>query len=135
MKNSWHNNKISKRLDEEYPHDFSICDIDGICRCFYKQNNTWKTRFIIYESKEKNEEASQTQLQSLYELQTNIKWENFDEYSGVYLLKHDEAVEKIDMYKIKMIKGYGNRIYGYDKFHETTMTGFYNIISVKDKRK
>jgi hypothetical protein len=132
MKDSWQNNKISKKLNEEYPHDFSICDIDGICRCFYKQNNTWKQRFVIYESKEKNEEASQTQLQSLYELDKSIKWENFDEHSGVYLLKHDEDVKCIDVYKIKEN---GFHKYQYEKIGETTMDRFYNWVSVKDKRK
>lgn len=136
MKDSWHNNKISKKLNEEYKHDFSICDIDGICRCFYKQDNTWVTRFIIYESKEESESASQTQLQSLYELDVNIKWENFDDMSGVYLLKHDEEISNINRCKIKKVinGGYSRPTFTYEKIDTITMDDFYNWISAKDKR-
>ena len=72
MKDDWHNNKISKELDEKYPHDFSICDIDGACRKYYKDNGYWKTRLIIYESKNIDETITQTQLGTLYSLQTGM---------------------------------------------------------------
>ena len=51
MKDTWHNNRISEKLNKEYKKDFSICDIDGAVRCNYIN----KTRFIIYESKNENE--------------------------------------------------------------------------------
>ncbi len=104
MKDDWHNNKISKKLDEEYPHDFSICDIDGACRVFYKHEGKSKSRLVIYESKYLNEPIHQTQLQTLFEISNSMKWENFDKQSGVFVIRHDSNVWNLKVHKIKKIR-------------------------------
>jgi len=134
MKDSWHNNKISKKLNEEYPHDFSICDIDGACRVFFKEDGKYKNRLVIYESKEINEEIKQTQLNTLWEINANMRWENFDEYSGVYLIRHDEEIWNLKIYKIQKIIGYQKLIFECEFIKDMTMDGFYNWISATDKR-
>lgn len=134
MKNDWHNNLISKMLDEKYPHDFSICDIDGVCRVFYKINNEWKTRLIIYESKMINEPISQTQMQTLYQINKNINWSSFDKQSGLYVIKHDENIINLDIYNIIEVIGYGMPLFELKLIKSITMDDFYNWISATDKR-
>jgi len=131
LKGDWHNNKISKRLDEEFPHNFSICDIDGAVRVFYKEDGSYKTRLVIYESKHKNESPSQTQLQTLYILAQNIQWENFDKYSGVFLIFHDEGAKTLSVNKI-IETGY--KKYGWEEIKKIKMDSFYNWVSAQDKR-
>ena len=134
MKNDWHNNKISKRLDEEYPHDFSICDIDGACRVFYKENNFYKNRLVIYESKELSEIITQTQLNTLFVLDHNIKWENFDEFSGLFIIRHDINIWNLKVMKIIEIVGYGRPLFDCQIVKEITLDDFYNWISATNKR-
>ena len=132
MKNEWYNNEISKKLYNDYPHDFSICDIDGICRKFYKENNMWKTRLVIYESKFLNENASQTQMGTLFSLNENINWKAFDKYSGVFLILHNEELTELMIHKIINISQ--NFKPKYDKKYIKTIDfdSFYEWISVKD---
>ncbi len=100
MKDTWHNNRISKKLNEEYPRHFSICDIDGAVRCNYF--NKKKCRFIIYESKNINETLSKTQLQTLKLLNENINWKStcFDSSSGVYIIKIIDIDKHLEWYDL-----------------------------------
>lgn len=134
MKNDWHNNLISKKLDEEYPHDFSICDIDGACRVFYKHEGNYKSRLVIYESKHLNEPIHQTQLQTLFEISDNMNWENFDKQSGVFVIRHDNNVWNLKVHKIKKAVGYGRPLFECQLIKEMTFDNFYNWISAADKR-
>lgn len=120
---SWHNNRISKKLNEDYPRSFSICDIDGLVRCNYKENGAWITRFIIYESKNDNEKPmNDAQKKSLELLDFSINWKQFDKYSGLYVLKIIDINQKIIWYNIK----------GENKY-ETTFDELYNIFSCKTR--
>lgn len=94
MKDFWQNNRISKKLNEEYPRDFSICDIDGAVRCFYG-GDVFKIRFIIYESKNDYEKITETQLKTLKLLSDSINWKIFDDYSGVVILKIIDIDDRI----------------------------------------
>jgi len=100
MKDTWHNNRISKKLNEEYPRYFSICDIDGAVRCNYF--NQEKCRFIIYESKNENETLSPTQLETLKLLNENINWNSncFDNSSGVYIIKIIDIDKYLEWYDL-----------------------------------
>jgi len=119
MKDTWHNNRISKKINEDYPKDFSLCDIDGIVRCHYED----KTRFIIYESKNENEKPmGKAQLLSLKTLEENINWSNFDKFSGVYVLKIIDLENMIIWYNLK-----GEIVY------RTTFEELYKIFSCKIK--
>ena len=123
MINTWHNNRISEKLNLEYPKDFSICDIDGLVKCFYTENNKIKVRFIIYESKNIHEKAmGKAQLTSLKILNDSIDWSKFDEFSGVYVLKIIDIDNKIIWYSLD----------GEIK-RETTFSELYNIFSGKTK--
>jgi len=131
MKNEWYNNEISKRLYEQYNHDFSICDIDGVCRKFYKKDKIWMTRLVIYESKYEREYFSQTQMGTLHVLDKNINWNSFDKYSGVYAILHDADLIKLKIHKILS----DNKLppkYSIKFIKEITMDSFYKWISVKD---
>ncbi len=87
MKHTWHNNRISQKLEEEFPRDFSICDIDGTVRYEYEEGNKLKCRLIIYESKNQFEKISKSQIKTLKKINNNIKWSSFDETSGIYIIK------------------------------------------------
>jgi hypothetical protein len=128
----WYNNEIGKRLYEEYRHDFSVCDIDGVCRKFYKQNNSWNTRLVIYESKHENEEISDTQLNTLYVLDKSIDWRNFDKYSGIFLIKHNENLSQLELNKIVNVSETIKPRFELNYIKTIDMDGFYNWISCKD---
>lgn len=130
MKDTWHNNKISKRLNEEYPHDFSICDIDGVCRHNNKQDPDDKKRLIMYESKVGDEPASPTQLETLYDIKKSIKWENYDDKSGVCLIRHDYDAKYLTIYKIE--KRVDPMFYCTEEVTTSTLDEFYKLISRKD---
>jgi len=135
----WCNNSISKKLHFKYKHDFSICDIDGVCRCFYKINDNWITRMVIYESKHKDELASQTQLQSLYFLNKAIRWEIFDKQSGLFFIRIMEldSNNEPDILEINKIIETGWNKWSIEKIKENCIINFeqfYNWISAKDKR-
>jgi len=136
----WCNNLISKKLNLRYKHDFSICDVDGVCRCFYKIDDNWITRMVIYESKHKDEIPSQTQLQSLYYLDNSIKWEIFDKRSGLFLLRIMEldSNNEPSILEINKIIEIGWKKYFLEKIKGNctiSFEQFYNWISAKDKRK
>jgi hypothetical protein len=117
MKDTWHNNRISEKLNKEYKKDFSICDIDGVVRCNYGI----KTRFIIYESKNEYEKSmGDSQLTTLRTLNNAIDWVKFDEYSGVFVLKIIDLENKIIWYDLQ-----GNEI------RKTNFKELYNIFSCK----
>lgn len=131
-KDFWQNNKISKILNEKYKHDFSICDIDGVCRHNIKVGDDIFKRFIIYESKHHNENISQTQLETLYDIDINMNWKNFDEGSGVYLIKHYGETEFITMCKIVIDPTYVKQpYYVVVEIFDTTLEEFYNFITHK----
>lgn len=99
---TWHNNRISKKLNEEYKRDFSICDIDGLVRCHYKKDKLWHTRLIIYESKNIYEkQIGDSQKASLLLLEKSIDWKQFDFYSGVYLIKIIDLDKKLEWYTLE----------------------------------
>jgi len=119
MKDSWHNNLIGKKLNEEYAHDFSICDIDGAVRCGYKEYD-YKTRFIIYESKYQNEKLSTTQLDTLKLLNKAIHWDMFDTHSGIFIIRIFDIENDLRWFDLE-----DNLI------AKTTFKELYNIFSVK----
>lgn len=97
---NWCNNAIGAKLNKDYPRDFSLCDIDGLVRKEYVSSSKHYTRMIIYESKHENEKIGTSQLKSLTTLSASIRWENFDNYSGVFILRHDEELNDVIVYKI-----------------------------------
>jgi hypothetical protein len=117
MKDTWHNNRISLKLNTDYKKDFSICDIDGLVRCNYGN----KTRFIIYESKNKNEKKmGDSQLLSLRTLDNAIDWTKFDEYSGVFVLQIIDLENEIIWYNLKGVE-----------IRKTNFKELYNLFSCK----
>jgi len=143
MNGSWCNNAISKKLNEEYPHDFSICDIDGVCRTYYQKQIKpyplspiiYKSRLVIYESKHEGEKISNTQLDTLDILQQNMKWENFDDKSGVFIIKHDDELNELKIYTISNISKNIKTEYKLNFIKKLSFDEFYNWISVKDQKK
>lgn len=135
MTGEWYNNEIGKYLYEKYPHDFSVCDIDGVCRCFYKQNGKWKIRLIIYESKHDNETISNTQLDTLYWLDDAIDWTKFDKYSGTFLIQHNENLDELKIHKIINESKYPRPQLKLKYIKTMTMDGFYKWVSAKDIKK
>ena len=119
MKGTWHNNRISEKLNKEYKKDFSLCDIDGAVRCNYSKH----IRFIIYESKniyEKN--MGESQLTTLKVLNDSIDWDNFDEYSGVYVMKIIDLDNEIIWYNLEGVE-----------IRRTTFEELYNIFSCRTR--
>ena len=119
----WCNNRISKNLYEDYPKDFSLCDIDGAVKCFYKDQETGKTviRFIIYESKNEHErEMGKSQLSTLKIIDDAINWKQFDKYSGLYVLKIKDIDNEIIWENLQS-----------KEIRRTTFEELYNIFSCK----
>ena len=126
MIGTWYNNRISEKLNKEYAKDFSLCDIDGCIRCHYKtEDGLIKIRFIIYESKNENEkEMGDAQHKTLKMLEQSIKWENFDKYSGLFIIKIIDTSNKLEWYDLnkKMVR-------------TTTFNQLYSIFSCKEYKK
>jgi len=105
-KEYWQNNLFNKRINEEFPKKFSLCDLDGIITFFYED----KVRLIIYETKRNYEDCSKTQLTTLNLLRESIDWNKFDEWSGVFLIKgmndnfNISEIYKIEDKRLKFIK-------------------------------
>jgi|TARA_R100001132_G_C3241178_1_gene71862 uncharacterized protein (DUF2344 family) len=118
MINTWHNNRISEKLNKEFPKDFSICDIDGAIRKHYMENNKLNTRFIIYESKNKYENLSSAQLKTLKLINDSINWKNFDNYSGLFIIKIIDLEDKLEWYNLQN-----------ELIRSTTFEELYNIFS------
>jgi hypothetical protein len=123
MIGTWHNNIISKKLNEEYPRDFSIHDIDGVCRCNYTDDEgESKIRLIIYESKYEKEKIGKEQLQTLRLINESMNWDEFDDKSGVFIIRvPDDNVGYMKIYSI-----YNELLYEY------TMDEFHDFISVDE---
>ena len=121
----WCNNDIGAKLNKEYPRDFSLCDIDGVVRTEYVSASCWHTRFIIYESKHPNEHLGESQLRTLTTLSASMNWKQFDDFSGIYLIKHDMELLKVRIYRVNNndIQHIGNMSFDM----------FYAWISAKDK--
>ena len=117
MKDEWYNNAISKKLHEEYPKDFSICDVDGLVRFSY-----WRTRLIVYESKWENEKKmGDPQKKSLITLDDAIDWSKFDSMSGCFVLQIVDLENEIRWFNMDR-----------QKVRTTTFKGLYEIFSGKD---
>lgn len=120
MTNEWYNNRIGKKLHEEYPHDFSICDIDGLVRLSY-----WSTRLIVYESKNDNEKnMGYPQRTSLKLLESVIDWSRLDQMSGVFVLRIVDIDNEIVWTDLD-----GHEV------RRTTFDELYNIFSAKDVKR
>ena len=134
MVGTWHNNLISKKLYEEYGRDFSICDIDGICRKFYKENGVYIQRLIIYESKNDHETIKGPQLQTLFELDNSIDWSKFDEHSGLFVIRivDNSDVNELEIMKIKKVVNLPPK-FTLEIIKKITFDQFYYWISAKDK--
>lgn len=99
VEKKWRNNIISARMNDEFPRSFSICDVDGAVHVFYSGN---KKRIIIYESKFKNEELTDSQTRMLYMLEEYFDFSKCDRYSGVYIFVGENAnFDEISIYKIE----------------------------------
>lgn len=121
MVHEWYNNRIGKELNQNYPKDFSLCDVDGIVRCHYSINEDLFTRLIIYESKNNQEKKmGKSQLMSLRKLQEAINWSMFDSMSGVYVLQIIDIDENIRWYSLDGVL-----------IRKTTMSELYKIFSCK----
>ncbi len=98
------NNNLNTRLNKEYSHDFSICDIDGVSRCFYKKDNKWINRLVFFEAKRSYEKWSKTQISTLKIINKAIDWSKFDDKSGMFVLKdtgdNETEYDKMGIYKI-----------------------------------
>ena len=116
MKDYWQNNLLNKKLNEEFPHDFGLCDIDGVVMCL----NYNKKRFIIFESKNEFEKISDSQLRILKTLKESIDWTKFDDYSGIFILRIIDIDSNIKWYDLD-----DNLV------RNTTMLEVYNIFSKK----
>tara|TARA_Y100001963_G_C6644396_1_gene382588 strand:- start:107 stop:514 length:408 start_codon:yes stop_codon:yes gene_type:complete len=102
MIKTWHNNRISKILNEKFPKTFSLCDIDGVIRCHYDIDGVKQIRFIIYESKNENEkEMGKAQYLSLKMLEKAINWNKFDYESGLYIIKIIDEERELEWYKLE----------------------------------
>jgi hypothetical protein len=103
MKNDWQNNRISKKLNLEFPTYFSLCDIDGAVRCEPSQyNDIDKTRLIIYESKNENEKPMKEQQHTTLKIiQGSIDWSRFDSESGVFVMKIIDLEKNIIWYDLQ----------------------------------
>lgn len=122
MIDTWHNNRISYKLNKEYPKNFSICDIDGAVRFEYYKNNIKYKRLIIYESKNQFEKKmGKSQLETLKLIKNSINWDLFDLYSGVFVLKIIDIDNTIEWYSLE---GLLIRI--------TNFENLYSIFSNKD---
>lgn len=121
MIDTWHNNRISEKLNTNFPKDFSICDIDGAVRCEYNLDGIWKKRFIIYESKNENEKKmGDSQKKTLKLINDSIDWSKFDSYSGLYILKILNIEDKILWFNINQ-----------ELVRTTNFKELYNIFSCK----
>jgi len=129
----WQNNEINRLININYPHDFSLCDIDGVVRTFYRENNIWKTRLIIFESKREHEKISDTQLTTLYELKLSINWNRFDKSSGVFLfILYDDRI--IDVNILENISNTVKPDIRLSCIKKVDINYIYNWFSAKDKR-
>lgn len=130
IEKDFENNIISKIMYEEFPHDFSICDIDSAVRCFYKENGNYRTRLILFECKYKDEEITKTQLDTLYQLQQNINWTKYDKWSGCFIIKYYDddniIVNKFDF-------DYEKKDYIIYEIKNTNKSKLYSWFSCKDK--
>lgn len=96
---NWCNNRVNRAMAERYPHDFSICDVDGLVRCHYVSQSINKTRMILFESKYPHEKISDSQIKTLTEFSASVRWEKYDSMSGVYLIRY-ESENSIDVYRV-----------------------------------
>ena len=95
----WQNNKLNKRINEELPHDFSLCDLDGVVHCFYEGG----IRLIIYESKNKGERISETQLRLLNIMNNAVDWSVFDYHSGIFFIRAlDDNFNKMEILDLEL---------------------------------
>lgn len=102
------NNPINGMMAAEFPHDFSICDIDGTVRKHYMAYGQREMRFLITEVKKWNEPIHGTQEDTLLFLSSSLQWEKCDNESGVYIVKHSEHMDSFDVYDV------------YSKYHKYT---------------
>ena len=124
MTGEWYNNRIGKKLYEEFPRDFSVCDVDGLVRFEYYKNNSHYTRLIIYESKNEDERPMKSaQYKSLKMIDEAINWHMFDYLSGLFVLKIRDIDKSIFWYTMDR-----------ELVRETTFQELYNIFSGKDIR-
>ena len=146
----WYNNDIGKRFNKDYPRTFSLCDMDGITRCGYKDStsNKHEDRLIIYESKHigekaktnefvqvtKKTEISQPQFDTLCLLKSIIDWSKLDNKSGVYAIIHDNKVKNLKLYDIDKNWNKGQWDRKCDLTKEITMDEFYNLVSAAKLR-
>jgi hypothetical protein len=96
----WQNNLLNRRIHEELPKDFSLCDLDACVHCFYPGG----VRFIIYECKRKNERLSPSQLRALKLLKNSIDWIKFDNHSGVFIIR--ELTENFNTLVVEDLDGH-----------------------------
>jgi len=117
----WWNNRISKKLNLEYPFDFSTQDIDGVVRCHYTIDGEIFTRLILYESKNVREKTmGSSQLKTLQLIEKSIDWSKFDSFSGLFVLVIVDIDTSINWYKLDRTK-----------VRNTTFDELYKIFSAK----
>ena len=84
MKNDWQNNRISKKLNLEFPTYFSLCDIDGAVRCEPSPAADGKVSAF-----------------TLKIIQASIDWSRFDSESGVFVMKIIDLEKNIIWYDLQ----------------------------------
>lgn len=79
------NNELNELIYNKLPHTFSYCDIDGVGRW----NNSFgiSKRLVLIEKKHAYEKLSKTQKETLDLLNRVIRWELFDDMSGIYFIE------------------------------------------------
>jgi len=146
----WQNNLLNKILYEEFPHDFTLEDIDGITHCFIFVLN--KIKIVIYDTKNTSEKIGGQQLRMLYILKMILhllikvyKVKEFDEKSAVYIIRFPELKkgeylhkqDKLRLYDIvKDQKGkemfpWDIKAYSIQYFKTVTVDNFYKMITAK----
>lgn len=124
------NNDLNQLIAESnFPHDFSIHDIDGFAwwapTKYYHDH--LKKRLVLYEFKHSNESITGTQLTGYRMLANVIDWTQFDEHSGVFLIRQAKnTTDEFDVYDIRNIK---------EKKTTMTIDKIYEWFSNKDKCK
>lgn len=94
--NEWCNNPINKIMANQFPHDFSIMDIDGMIVKEYGN----KIRILFTEIKNIGEKSSNRQNIGYSYIFNSFNWSKYDIFSGIYKIYHNTNLDKFDIYKM-----------------------------------
>lgn len=125
-KEIWQNNIVGKYLYDHCPHDFGYMDGDGVNHKDYG----FGCRIVYLEVKHWNEHLSDSEWIILRDL-AKMPWEqSYDDLSGVFMLRHNEELTHIDVYKFYKNTDASNLTLWR---HFDNMNQIYEWLSAKDK--